>query len=242
MIDEFLNNKDNNNILLEEIIRENFKLTDLWPSSPHTKGLKELNKINTNIRPVDIRPLLLPFSWEIIMENNKDFGSINLKTYLKNLNNFFNLRPTKLVSKYILPEMQIINQKNQYKYSLISHFEEMRILFNEFKKNNKYLMKLSINKIIENHKDVLYTINEIISAAMEWFILVLIHNNDKNTIVHVGLAHSDKLLELLTQVYQFTKVAESGINQLINIDVKSNANSCIKLPMLVAIILAFSIK
>jgi hypothetical protein len=230
MIDTFLNNKSYNNILLEEIIREDFKLTDLWPSSPHTQKLKLLNKNNARIRPVDIRPLLVPFSWEIL-ENNNTMGEMKFKTYLTNLNDLFNLKPTKLILKYILPEINIMKDDMKFKVSLKTHFYEMRKLFSEFKESYKHLMNYTLNYIYNNDVEVLYTLNEIISAVMEWYTLILIHNNNMNTIVHVGLAHSEKLLEFLIHVYQFRKTLETGINQLEDIpNINENINACVILP------------
>jgi hypothetical protein len=65
MIDEFLTLNDKHTILLEETIREHVSLTDLWPNSIHTQRLKTLNNNNNKIIPVDIRSLLIPFSWEL---------------------------------------------------------------------------------------------------------------------------------------------------------------------------------
>ncbi len=232
MIDDFLNNKDYNNILLEEIVRDNESiLTDLWPSSLHTQKLKTLNRNNKKIRPVDIRPLLVPFSWEIL-ENKPEMGNIKFSIYLIPLINLFELKPTKIFKRYIIPEMNYIDESKTFKVSLKTHFLEMKKLFEEFKEKHSNYMNYDLIYIYNNHTDILYILNDIISAIMEWYILLLIHNNDKNTIVHIGLAHSEKVLEFLTKVYQFRIVQENGINKLIDInDLNINANACTRIPL-----------
>jgi len=64
---------------------------------------------------------------------------------------------------------------------------------------------------------------------MEWYIILLIHNNTKNTIIHVGLAHSNRLLDLLVKVYRFKIIKQSGINQMSEIP-NNIPSSCIMLP------------
>jgi len=47
---------------------------------------------------------------------------------------------------------------------------------------------------------------------MEWYIIVLILNSDKNIIIHTGLAHSSKLILMLTKYYKFNQLEYKGIN------------------------------
>ena len=77
-ISDWLKNKINTSkILLEEVDRNNNEFFELWKSSEHTQNLKNLylNNIN-NIKAIDIRPIMIPFNWEILeLENNNNLTS-----------------------------------------------------------------------------------------------------------------------------------------------------------------------
>ena len=90
-------------------------------------------------------------------------------------------------------------------------------LFNEFKDQYKDMMGKNIIYIIKNKKEILYRINNIISMIMEWYIVLLIYNNSKYKIIHIGLAHSNRLYDILTQVYRFNCKYKVGINKMIEI-------------------------
>ena len=101
MIASYLDKISNNNVvLLEEIIENNFKLEDLWPTSKHTKELKKLNNDNDKIIPIDIRPMLIPFSWELV-ENNNKLGKMILLEYIKLLDDFFKTFLTFSISRLL---------------------------------------------------------------------------------------------------------------------------------------------
>jgi len=93
-ISDWFKNKYNSRILLEEVPRVGPILKELWPSSPHTQKLKEEYIKNSHIiQGVDIRPLLIPFSWELASnENDTQAPIINLKEYLELINLFFTLK------------------------------------------------------------------------------------------------------------------------------------------------------
>jgi hypothetical protein len=227
MIDEWLNSKDNNNILLEEAVRENLHLTDLWPGAQHTQRLKKLNQTNYKIKPIDIRPLLLPFSWELA-EMNEKLSSITLKEYINNISDLFNLKTTKFLLKYIVPEVKLIQNNQKFRVSLLTHFNEMKEIFNEYVNDNNKYMNYSIIKLYKINKDILEKINNQISMIMEWYVLLLIHNSNMNTILHLGLAHTNRILDLLTEVYQFDIIKEQGITHMNNIN--DNMKACILVP------------
>lgn len=224
MIDNFLNLKDNNNVLLEEVLRENFTLTDLWPGSPHTQRLKQLNIKNHKIKPIDIRPMLLPFSWELVAMNKMNQDVI-LKEYLMLLDNFFNYKNTRFNINYIVPE---IKKEFEKKDLIIKHFHILKEKYNEFKKNNEEYMNTTILDLSKNNNDILETLNQITSSIMEWYIVMLIHNSEKNTIIHVGLAHSEKVLILLTGPYRFNIVESKGVNIMDNL--QDTMKACIVVP------------
>ena len=90
-ISDWFKNKYNSKILLEEVPRVGPQLKELWPSSPHTQKLKEEYIKNSHIiQGVDIRPLLIPFSWELA--SDEDTHSLKLKEYLELINLFFTLK------------------------------------------------------------------------------------------------------------------------------------------------------
>jgi len=86
-------------ILLEEVARENFELKELWPNAQHTQALKNLFLTNQDkIKPIDIRPFLVPFSLELLelkdIQNHKISQNFNIKLYdyLKDIDLFFSLK------------------------------------------------------------------------------------------------------------------------------------------------------
>lgn len=231
-IASFLNRHSNKNkILLEEIIREQFKLTELWPNAKHTQELKKLNQSNENIIPVDIRPMLIPFSWELI-EEDIEMGNKTLDFYIGNLTQLFN-EESDLFNKYLKDNIQSMTNKQNLlqssKLSPLVHYNELKTIFEEFKLYYKDFMSKSIVYIKKNKIDILYRINNIISMIMEWYIVLLIHNDMKNTIIHVGLAHSNRILDLLTKVYRFKIISQVGINKMIEIP-NNVPSACIMLP------------
>jgi hypothetical protein len=71
------------NVLLEEVPRNGVELNELWTESDHTQKLKDLFLQNSNlIHAIDIRPYLIPFSWEMC-ELKSD--NITLNNYLKKI-------------------------------------------------------------------------------------------------------------------------------------------------------------
>jgi hypothetical protein len=231
-IASYLNrNSTNSKVLLEEIIREKFKLTELWPNAKHTQELKKLNQENQNIIPIDIRPMLIPFSWELVSDDT-DIGNKTLEFYIDNLNQLFNEKSI-LFKKYFQDKINsMIKQQetnNSSKLSPLVHYDELKNIFTRFKNRYEKLMDRSIIYIKKHKIDALHRINNIISMIMEWYIVLLIHNDVKNTIIHVGLAHSNRLLDLLTKVYRFKIKNQIGINEMKQIPNKI-PSACIMLP------------
>ena len=233
MIDRWLSLKDNNDILLEEAVRESFELTDLWPGAEHTQRLKQLNKSNKKIKPVDVRPLLIPFSWELLGDNdndNKEQSNMTLEDYILFINNIFNYKKSKLMMAYFVPSLKKLNKEgdDKMKQLLLHHFEEMKELYMEFINDNKSKLKKPMKELFNSNPDLLEEINNITSMIMEWYILVLILNSKENCIIHLGLAHSNRILDFLTQVYSFEVIKKSGIN--IMDEINDEPNACLLVP------------
>uniref|UniRef100_A0A6C0HUL1 Uncharacterized protein n=1 Tax=viral metagenome TaxID=1070528 RepID=A0A6C0HUL1_9ZZZZ len=236
MIDTWLSSKtDDNDVLLEEVLREGFKLGDLWPLSVHTGRLKELNKNNKKIIPIDIRPFLIPFSWEILLNDpNNQIGKMRLNAYLIGLYHIFNLRGSKLMKQHICPQVKKLRETSDEKTIniLLTHFEEMNRIYCEYRTTNKKNLDKTISDILKQDKDILENINEMTSMLMEWYTLLLILNSTRNSILHLGLAHSNRILEFLTETHEFKILKSSGVNTIAEIIDESEQapNACLVIP------------
>jgi hypothetical protein len=233
MIDRWLSLKDNNDILLEEAVRESFELTDLWPGAEHTQRLKKLNKNNKKIKPVDIRPLLIPFSWELLGDkesDNKEQSNMTLEDYILFINNIFNYKKSKLMMVYFVPSLKKLKTEgdDKMKQLLLQHFQEMKEYYMEFINDNKSKLIKPMKELFNSNPDLLEEINNITSMIMEWYILVLILNSKENCIIHLGLAHSNRILDFLVEVYSFEVIKKSGIN--IMEDINDDPKACLLVP------------
>ena len=77
--------KGNTEILLEEVDRiDGSELNELWPDSKHTQELKQLflNKVKV-IKPVDIRPFMIKYSWELSNDEKVNKNFRRLQTSLR---------------------------------------------------------------------------------------------------------------------------------------------------------------
>ena len=93
-------------------------------------------------------------------------------------------------------------------------------------------MNYTIIYIYHNNINILFHINNLCSMIMEWYSILLIQSSISNSIIHIGLAHSNKILDLLTQIYNFKIITSNGLNKIKDI-YTSNENiqsSCILLP------------
>jgi hypothetical protein len=233
MVASWLNKKSNNNtILLEEIIREKFKLTPLWPNSQHTSELQQLKETNDKIIPIDIRPMLIPFSWELINKTT-EIGNMKLVEYIGKLVNLFN-KKSEFYNKYFKHKIDkmMLTQLNlkKSKVSPLVHYNELNILFNNFLDTYKNNMNDSIYNIKTSNINILYKINNLISLIMEWYIVLLIHDSDyKHSIIHIGLAHSNHILDILIMVYRFKIIEQKGINLIQQIK-SDTPSACLIIP------------
>lgn len=196
------------NILLEEVSRDNFELEELWKNAEHTQDLKKLYLNNTKIiNPIDIRPFLIPFSWEVL--NEIDDKNITLKEYLKIIDNFFSLN------------CDYLKKFSYYHYDVICNNESGNHFMKLKKKYKKFLIKAKphidkqMSDLVENFTFVnLNKINTILDDIMEWCICATIHIKTKNIIMHAGLAHTEKVIDWLINHYKYNKIKEFGINKM----------------------------
>lgn len=220
-ISEYLyNHSGKNKILLEEAVKDDsLKLRDLWPNSKHTQELKQLSiKYQKEIISTDIRPLFIPFSWEVAEINSK-YYSIPIKKYLERIDSFFNNKNDYIYNKYF--NSHLCND------IVSTHFNELK---------NKYLElrpSANIHKTIgyfkENYLNCLYNINNILDLILELYMIILIICGEDNTyIIHTGIAHSSRMTEFMKEYYKFEIIKQSGTNEIKHI--KEPPLACLYLP------------
>lgn len=223
-ISEWVKSKfSSSQILLEEVPRGNIELQELWSHAPHTRELKNLFLTNPRIiNAVDIRPFLIPFSWEIVEETEDK--NILLVDYLYKLDQFFSVTEPYFLTK--LPNYRIANLKNT---NLGEHFLKIKQNFRSYCITNQHLFDNSIIDLYYNNLKVLVSINDILSDVMEWYICALINlYKGKPIILHTGLAHSEKVIEWLTQYYGYDILTTRGINKMKDLSYES-LNGCMVL-------------
>jgi len=222
-------NMSNVNILLEEVSREDFKLGELWSSSDHTIKLKNLYLNNQNkIFDIDIRPYLIPFSWELL-EENKNLKNITFKKYLEVLNEFLFVKLDKIKNKIY----NVYNSKFLNNHKLKIHLMQIRNNFIFFLNTNKLLMDNYMYDIFKNYKSILIDLNLILDSCMEWYSIAKMYDlqldNNKNFIIHTGLFHSERIIQVLQKIYKYDILVKDGINDIDDAE-KYNHNGCILLP------------
>ncbi len=231
--DWFKSKFNSSKILLEEVPRDNFSLTELWSNSPHTQNLKNLFLSNSNlIHAVDIRPYLIPFSWEILSDikiTNDDSNSLNydivLKTYLVKINNFFSMK-----EKYFLKHLPNYTLDNLPHTKLGKHFLLIKKKWKIFLENYNELLNNKIILIYQNNKRILEDISKLLDDIMEWYICACIQVfSDKSIILHTGLSHSDNVINWLTNHYEYVISESDGINSMDEIMFKP-MSGCVKIP------------
>jgi hypothetical protein len=220
---------DTSKILLEEVPREDNKLLELWQSSPHTQELKKLFLTNTNIiHGMDIRPFMIPFSWEVLDQinvDNKDYD-LDMIDYLVEIDKFFSLENSYIITN--LPNYNVHFLKNTL---LGKHFILIKNNYNNYLQllDNYNLFNKKIKYINKNYNKHLSTVNNLLDDIMEWYICAQIElYNNRSIIIHAGLAHTDKIINLLKKHYEFIVIEEYGINSLENARIEPR-NGCIEL-------------
>ena len=227
-ISNWLKNKMNNNyqILLEEVDRKGVKLEELWPGAKHTQNLKKLYLDNINsIVPIDIRPHLILFSWQILNNtNNKNnnYNNINLKTFIEKVDSLFNQNSNFYITSIKNLMLNVANKNS----NILNHFNEIKNDFKNFKERNLKYMNENIKSIIQINKNILIDFDKFISRLMEWFIILKMFSSEKDTIIHTGLFHSREVLNNLISKYNFKMIYQNGVNN----NIKESMENCFYLP------------
>jgi hypothetical protein len=220
-IADWFNKKNNSNILLEETPRnDNIILKDLWIDSYHTQKLKKLYLSKPKvIQGIDIRLYLIPYSWELVDSIN----NTTLFEFLKELNDFFSIK-----NEYCLNNLSIYKNMPKIKSKNGEHFLELKKKFYNLVKKNKTNLYDTVLELKNNKINILEKINDMLDNILEWYICASININ-KSNIIHTGLAHSEKIVDLLEKYYGYKKQLFNGINKLDEIKYKP-MNGCIQLP------------
>jgi hypothetical protein len=227
--DWFKDNMNFTNVLLEEVPRDGVELNELWTESEHTQKLKNLFLQNSNlIHAIDIRPYLIPFSWEMC-ELKTDNNIITLNNYLKKINVFLELEDDYFKKKLSL----VYNEKYLIKnVHLGKHFLELHILFNSYKEKYAKYMEKNVCDIFKENKIILEEFNNILDSTMEWFAIAKMFQlkfNKKNVIMHTGLYHSNNIRNKLMDLYEYKIIDNNGINTIKDIENNKNYSGCISL-------------
>jgi hypothetical protein len=196
-------------LLLEEVDRENnnMVLDGIWDKvKDHTYDLKMLFLENQNIIvPVDIRPFLILFSWEVI----NDVEDIELKNI--NLNQYINI----IIPFFKLEIYFLKNKKHYINTKLKIHLDGIIKKLYKFLLNNKNLLNKKVLYIFNNHNNILEDYNTILNDCMEWYMCLLIEMYKHKTImIHAGLYHTEKVNKFLNKYYNYNEIYKNGINFL----------------------------
>jgi hypothetical protein len=207
-ISDFLEKKTEKHIvLLEEVPRKYRDSLNQIFFAEHTELLKELSINNKNIISVDIRPLLLKFSWELITNENKDKYNITLEEYIVNLKKF---------TQYKIEDEE-----------LTEYFELIKNKINNFIETNKDNLLSLLVDIVLLEKINLEVINDIVIDIMDFNIIRLILKYtkiDKHIYLHAGLFHTQNINKWLVKM-GFEEIYKYG-----SVIITSKMNSsCIKL-------------
>jgi len=213
-------------ILLEEVPRDSVNLEELWSDSEHTQELKDLYLSNqTNINGLDIRPLLIPFSWELVTGTELEH-MITTKKYLEKINRFFTLS-----NEYLASNLPNYSVEKLARTKLGEHFLLLKNNFKKILETNREFLYFTVGTNKTINLNFLESINLLLDQIMEWYICAQINQpNTKPIIVHAGLAHSEKIVQLLQYQYQWEKIKEKGINNL-DLALESNMSGCMPMPV-----------
>lgn len=218
ILNKFNKNISKSILILEEVPRNknsSLKLKELWSTSLHTQELKNLYIDNPNeVNAIDIRTYLIPFNLEIIKPNDNDY-KVKLKDYLIDIDNLFNKNFNELYNS--------LSNDKKVKFSnskLGKHFNLIKNNYNNLLSKYNNVMDKLVTDIMNT--ELMNDIEILLSDIMEFNVCVYItkHINER-IIIHVGLAHSEKIIELLINLYEYKKIKEVGINKLNELNYKS---------------------
>lgn len=202
----WFNSKFNtSNILLEEVPRsKDIKLQGLFEESDHTSELREMYLNNKNIiNAVDIRPYLVPFSWEIL-KNDSQGSNLKLSEYLKLIDEFFNFENKKI--KEEIGDLYSFDYIKNIKFidKIFKFLNNKLLIFNSKSKSSEcdIVKLLSGNK--ENKLNIHFSVIKYIyikfkdkyKNQLDNTLLSILQNN-KNILEEINY-HLDNIMEFYT--------------------------------------------
>jgi len=101
------------------------------------------------------------------------------------------------------------------------------------------LMNETIYNIFIKNKNILIDLNLILDSCMEWYCISKIYDiqfyddNKKGFIIHTGLFHSERIISILQELYNYNIIINNGINN-INDAENNTYDGCILLPNIVS--------
>lgn len=224
--DWFKSKYNNSNILLEEVPRIGADLKELWATSPHTQKLKELYLKDSNIiNGVDVRPFLIPFSWELSFDEKVPVN-MKLKKYLHFIDSFFSLK-----HKVFYDKLGFIYDYHYLKDSKIGkHYLYIKNIYIKFTEEYKKYLDKTIGEIFKTKVQLLEEINYLTSTIMEWFSIALIYKNSnkKTHIIHAGLLHTSAIIDNLIKFHDYRVISRDGTNEINKFE--NSQNGCLLLP------------
>jgi len=221
-VDEFLNiflknESEIMNVLLEEVPRviEGMKLQELWPGAEHTQRLKNWYiKNQDSVIPIDIRPFLVPFSYQ-----KKEMGVLDdkennmlMKDYLYVLDSLFNLEELDekrlnesiIFFKNILSFLRDVNYK---KSGIMKLYKDLKKSYDELKNSVDDIYNKKFIELYELDNNFFSKLEVLKISLMDWYtVLVLV--GDKHSIVHLGLYHYKSVINTLLKSLNFEKILE----------------------------------
>jgi hypothetical protein len=217
---EAISENDDTKVLLEEVDRTSRtnKIILAFPS-PHTSALMNtFIKNQDDILGVDIRPFLMRYTLSLYNDKHND---MTLYKYFYEINQFYMLENEILKTKLgdLYSEDKLQNTKIGIHFMYIK-----QICINFINKNIDNLYK-PISKVLT--LGMIEEINDILSDIMEWYICaILFKYKDEPALIHVGLAHSTKIIDYLSNFYNYKILDNKGITHIRNLN-ESNNNGCL---------------
>jgi len=235
LLNNFINNNNNINIALEEVPRKllDIELVELWPNDEHTQRLKEWYIKNEDIIiSIDIRPFLVPFSYQKYFMKDQihdDENNMIMTDYFNTLDTLFNFKKQNGKKHIIFFKniLKALNNKDSNK-GILEMFKLLKHKYNNLKN------KINLNDTFENtvikHKNIFEQLDELKLNIMDWYtVLVLLGKG--HYVCHFGLVHYMNVKEILIKNFNFEIIEEKGIHHIEDIKQLDNnlISSCIKM-------------
>jgi hypothetical protein len=227
-IDQILNkllDRDDLCVELEEVPREGLKLVELWPNAVHTQRLKKWFLENqTKILPIDIRPYLIPFSFQKYDLNILEDMEKNMKMdkYLQTLDSLFFLNNIPLKKSIVFFKNIIESLETKTEQSgILKMYKILKEKYIGLKTQIK--ITNTFEETIKENKSWFEKLEELKLNIMDWYTTLLLLRNCHH-ICHFGLAHYLNVKAILETNFKFKKIYETSNSSKLEI-----LKSCIKI-------------